>query len=142
MNDESFDVEDRRYSSASSRPGLNNNRLPSEYICSQSLSPRERLFFVAAAEIDMTKLHDRMKTMRFKARQWEFLRDCWHLTPREVQVARLMCEGCDNEQIAGELHIAYNTVRVHLGHICGKVGVRGRAALIVEFADVLQRAGR
>ena len=78
--------------------------------------------------------------MRFKAKQWEYLRGCWHLTPREVQVAKLVCEGRDNDRIAKELHIAYNTVRVHLGHLCNKVGVRGRAALIVEFANTLQRA--
>jgi len=59
------------------------------------------------------------------------------MTPREIQVAKLVCEGRDNDQIAGELHITYNTVRVHLGHLCNKVGVRGRAALIVEFANTL-----
>ena len=79
--------------------------------------------------------------MRFKAKQWEYAREQWRLTPREVQVARLVCEGLDNEQIAEELHIAYNTVRVHLGRICKKVGVRGKVALRIEFADVLQRAG-
>lgn len=79
--------------------------------------------------------------MRFSTKQWDYLRGYWHLTPREVQVAKLVCEGDDNEQIAKELHIAYNTVRVHFGHICSKVGVRGRAALIVEFADALQKAG-
>jgi DNA-binding CsgD family transcriptional regulator len=55
-------------------------------------------------------------------------------------VAKLVCEGYDNEQIADKLHIAYNTVRVHIGHMCNKIGVRGRAALIVELADTLQRA--
>ena len=79
--------------------------------------------------------------MRFKARQWEYLRGCWHLTPREIQVAKLVCAGRDNEQIAEELHIASNTVRVHLGHIYNKVGVRGKVGLKIEFADVLQRAG-
>ena len=78
--------------------------------------------------------------MRFKAKQWDYLKGCWHLTPREIQVVKLVCEGRDNNQIAEELHIAYNTVRVHLGHICSKVGVRGRAGLIIEFDDTLQRA--
>ena len=78
--------------------------------------------------------------MRFKAKQWDYLRGSWHLTPREVEVAKLICEGRNNEQIAQELHIAYNTVRVHLGHICSKVGVRGKVGLIIEFTDTLQRA--
>lgn len=78
--------------------------------------------------------------MRFKAKQWDYLRDCWHLTPREIDVAKLICEGRNNEQIAKELHIAYNTARVHIGHICSKVGVRGKVGLIIEFTDTLQRA--
>ena len=78
--------------------------------------------------------------MRFKAKQWDYLRGCWPLTAREVEVAKLICEGRNNEQIAKELHIAYNTVRVHLGHICSKVGVRGKVGLIIEFTDTLQRA--
>ena len=75
--------------------------------------------------------------MRFSTKQWDYLRGYWHLTPREVQVAKLVCEGDDNEQIAKELHIAYNTVRVHLGHIHNKVGVRSRVDLIIKFDDVL-----
>lgn len=78
--------------------------------------------------------------MRFKAKQWDYLRGCWYLTPREIEVAKLVCEGRNNEQIAGALHIAYNTVRVHIGHICSKVGVRGKVGLIIEFTDTLQRA--
>ena len=78
--------------------------------------------------------------MRFKAKQWDYLRSCWHFTPREIEVAKLICEGRDNEQIAKELHITYNTVRVHIGHLCSKVGVRGKVGLIIEFTDSLQRA--
>jgi DNA-binding CsgD family transcriptional regulator len=78
--------------------------------------------------------------MVLKAKQWDYLSKCWHLTPREVQVAKLVCEGFDNEQIGHKLHIAYNTVRAHLGNMFRKVGVRGKAALILEFVAVLQRA--
>jgi len=78
--------------------------------------------------------------MVLKAKQWDYLSKCWHLTPREVQVAKLVCDGLDNEQIGHKLHIAYNTVRAHLGNMFRKVGVRGKAALILEFVAVLQRA--
>ena len=78
--------------------------------------------------------------MVLKAKQWDYLSKCWHLTPREVQVAKLVCKGLDNEQLGQKLHIAYNTVRAHLGNMFRKVGVRGKAALILEFVAVLQRA--
>jgi len=37
--------------------------------------------------------------MVLNAKQCDYLSKCWHLTPREVQVAKLVCEGLDNEQI-------------------------------------------
>ena len=78
--------------------------------------------------------------MVLKAKQWDYLSKCWHLTPREIQVAKLVCKGLDNEQIGQKLHIAYNTVRAHLGNMFRIVGVRGKATLILEFVAVLQRA--
>ena len=78
--------------------------------------------------------------MNFKAKQWECLRRCWHLTPREIEVAKLVCLGLNNEQISKKLHIAYNTVRAHLGNIFRKVGTRGKARVILEFIETLQRA--
>ena len=79
--------------------------------------------------------------MVFKAKQWEYLSKCWHLTPREVEVAKLVCDGLDNEQIGKNLRIAYNTVRAHLGNIFRKVGVKGKAGIILEFIETMQRAG-
>ena len=78
--------------------------------------------------------------MVFKAKQWEYLSKCWHLTPREVEVAKLVCDGLDNEQIGKKLRIAYNTVRAHLGNIFRKVGVKGKAGIILEFIRRLQKA--
>ena len=78
--------------------------------------------------------------MILKTKQWEYLSKCWHLTPREIQVAKLICEGLDNRQIGRKLHIAYNTVRAHLGNIFRKVGAKGKAGLILEFVKVLQKA--
>ena len=78
--------------------------------------------------------------MDLKAKEWDYLSKTWHLTPREVQVAKLVCKGLDNDQIGQKLHIKYNTVRAHLGNIFRKAGARGKAALILEFVAVLQRA--
>ena len=78
--------------------------------------------------------------MVFKATQWEYLRKCWHLTPREIQVAKLVCKDLDNDQIGKKLNISYNTVRAHLGNIFRKIGVRGKTGIILEFVRVLQKA--
>ena len=79
--------------------------------------------------------------MDFKANQWECLRKTWHLTPREIEAAKMVCDGQDNVQIGKKLRIKYNTVRAHLGNIFRKVGVKSKAGLILEFIKVLQTAG-
>ena len=78
--------------------------------------------------------------MVFKAKQWEYLRKRWHLTPREVEVAKLVCDGMDNKQIGKKLHIKYNTARSHLGNMFRKVGVKSKAGIILEFIRRLQKA--
>ena len=78
--------------------------------------------------------------MVFAKRQWEYLRKCWHLTPREIEVAKLVCKDFDNDEIADKLHIKYNTVRAHLGNVFRKMGVRGKTSVILEFIDVLRKA--
>jgi DNA-binding CsgD family transcriptional regulator len=78
--------------------------------------------------------------MVFAKRQWEYLRKRWHLTPREIEVAKLVCKDFDNDEIADKLHIEYNTVRAHLGSIFRKVGAKGKASVILEIIDVLRKA--
>ena len=77
--------------------------------------------------------------MVFKSKQWDYLKRAWHLTPREVEVAKLVCKDYDNSRISQKLHISYNTVRAHLGNIFRKVGVSGKAGLILSFVEILQK---
>jgi DNA-binding NarL/FixJ family response regulator len=53
------------------------------------------------------------------------------LTPREVEVLRLVARGATNGEIAGQLFISEVTVKTHLGHILTKLDLRDRAAAIV-----------
>jgi DNA-binding CsgD family transcriptional regulator len=78
--------------------------------------------------------------MVFETKQWEYLRKCWHLTPREAEIAKLVCKGFNNDAVSKKLNIAYNTVRAHLGNIVRKVGVKGKTGMILEFVEVLQKA--
>jgi DNA-binding CsgD family transcriptional regulator len=48
------------------------------------------------------------------------------LSPRELEVLGLMTQGLDNRQIAGELRIAYTTVRSHTRSLIDKLGARSR----------------
>jgi DNA-binding NarL/FixJ family response regulator len=53
------------------------------------------------------------------------------LTPRELEVLRLLASGTTNTEIAAELHISETTVKSHLGGVFTKLGLRDRAAAIV-----------
>ena len=57
------------------------------------------------------------------------------LTPRELDVLRLVGRGLSNAEIAAELFISEVTVKAHLGHILTKCGLRDRAAAIVYAFD-------
>jgi predicted ATPase/DNA-binding CsgD family transcriptional regulator len=50
------------------------------------------------------------------------------LTPREIEVLRLLASGMSNKEIAESLVVTLNTVEHHLVSIYGKIGARGRAA--------------
>lgn len=51
------------------------------------------------------------------------------LTPREQQIADLVCEGLTNKQISFELGISVNVVKHHLTVIFQKTKVKNRIEL-------------
>ena len=53
------------------------------------------------------------------------------LTEREGQVLRHMAEGLTNKQIADALGISYETVKEHVQHVLGKIGVSDRTQAAV-----------
>ena len=48
------------------------------------------------------------------------------LTPREIEVIRLLAKGKSNQDIAQELTISFNTVTNHVKNILGKTGCSNR----------------
>jgi DNA-binding NarL/FixJ family response regulator len=52
------------------------------------------------------------------------------LSSRELEVLQLVAEGGSNSEIASRLHISQATVKSHLIHIFGKLGVSDRTAAV------------
>ena len=53
------------------------------------------------------------------------------LTPRELQVLQLVCDGLNNREIAAKLELSINTVAVHRANIMSALGVHKTAELVV-----------
>jgi len=63
------------------------------------------------------------------------------LTPRELDVLRLLADGLDQKAVAARLVISPNTVATHIEHILGKLGARSRAhAVSLALSDDMARA--
>ena len=57
------------------------------------------------------------------------------LTPREVEVLKLLSQGQTNPQIAKELLVSRGTVKIHVQHIISKLGVSDRTQAAVRAIE-------
>ncbi|HET8653819.1 MAG TPA: AAA family ATPase [Gaiellaceae bacterium] len=58
-----------------------------------------------------------------------------HLTPQELQVARLVAEGNTNRDVAAALFVSPKTVEFHLTHVYRKLEIHSRSELVRRMAD-------
>jgi DNA-binding CsgD family transcriptional regulator len=59
------------------------------------------------------------------------------LSPREEQLAALLCRGLQNKAIAFEMDLSENTVENYLRRLYAKLGVRNRAGLVYRMTQRL-----
>jgi NarL family two-component system response regulator LiaR len=51
------------------------------------------------------------------------------LSPRELDVVRLIAQGRSNQEIADALYVSHGTVRTHVQHVLNKLGLDSRTAV-------------
>lgn len=58
------------------------------------------------------------------------------LSPREIEVLKLVAAGRSNREIGKELFLSETTVKSHLVHIFGKLGVKSRTSAVARAREL------
>ncbi len=70
-------------------------------------------------------------------KQWRYIQRRCQISPRELQVAMLICRGFTNEEIAKNLRIKPATVKTHLRNIYRRIHVRTKIQMLLKFVEQL-----
>jgi DNA-binding NarL/FixJ family response regulator len=86
-------------------------------------------------EQDILAVMGRPRIVLLDKTRWEYLKGRYKITPRELEVAKLICRGCGNEEIAGRLRITVGTVKVHVRNIYRKTWVENKILMLLRFVE-------
>jgi DNA-binding NarL/FixJ family response regulator len=67
--------------------------------------------------------------------RWRAVPQAVALTPRQLEVLKLISRGYSNEEIAEHLEVRPNTVKFHISEIFRRLGVRNRIEAIASLAE-------
>jgi DNA-binding NarL/FixJ family response regulator len=67
--------------------------------------------------------------------RWAYIQNRYRMSPRELQVAKLVCRGFSNGDIAGELKIKDGTAKTHLRNIYRRIRVKNKIAMLLKVIE-------
>ncbi|MCK5172959.1 MAG: helix-turn-helix transcriptional regulator [Planctomycetes bacterium] len=79
----------------------------------------------------------RPPTNLFNDRQWSHIQQLYRMGNRELQVARLVCQGLNNREVADRLDIKHGTVKTHMRNIYRRLHVKNKIAMLLSFVEVM-----
>jgi DNA-binding CsgD family transcriptional regulator len=70
---------------------------------------------------------------------WMFIKNKYHMSEKELQIAMLVCRGLNNNEIAGALNIKKSTLKNNLHQIYKRVKVNNKVLLFLKFLEDIFR---
>ncbi|MHC4693666.1 MAG: response regulator transcription factor [Planctomycetota bacterium] len=95
---------------------------PTEKDKMRNVDPRDSVY----KQPDVSLLDDK---------QWAYIQKRYRISPRELEVAKLVCRGYVNGSIAKKLKVKPGTVKSHLKSIFGKTHARNKITLLLRFME-------
>ena len=74
--------------------------------------------------------------------QWGYVKRRYRMSPRELEVARLVCQGFTNGDMAERLNVKPGTIKTHLRSLFAKVQARNKISLLLAFVHVAGELSR
>jgi DNA-binding NarL/FixJ family response regulator len=75
--------------------------------------------------------HSTLKNIKVESTKFD------ELSPRELEVSKLVSQGLTNKEIADKLKIAERTVKAHMGSIFNKINIKDRVTLGLMVKEIL-----
>jgi len=66
---------------------------------------------------------------------WFYIQRRLRMSPREVQVAKLVCKGFSNGEIAKNLRIKQGTAKTHLRNIYRRIHVKNKISMLLKIVE-------
>ena len=79
--------------------------------------------------------YGRPKAIVLDEKQWRYVQRRYHISPRELQVIKCVCQGLTNGDIAAKLKVKPGTVKTHLRSIFNKTRVRNKITMLLRCME-------
>jgi len=80
--------------------------------------------------------YSKPKVNLLSGRQWQYVQRSYRLSSREMEVAKLICCGLGNDEVAKHLKITGGTVKTHLRNIYRRVRVNNKIEMLLRFVEM------
>lgn len=88
---------------------------------------------------DDGSVFERPRIALLNEKHWLHIKRRYRMSPRELQVAKLVCQGLNNEEIAEDLDIRHGTVKTHIRNIYRRIRVKNKIAMLLRFISDASR---